>query len=133
MNQSVSFLKGKVLILYVNTYFDFKTYLIINYLPRFDFIVVISSIMEFILVNQEIMPPVGLSVLRCIRLLRAFKVTRYQNMFRRPRTSTYLPGLLGSQTSEVAQLSRCSTFLFFQKAQKNKYLGYILRCIALCV
>merc|ERR1719158_1438307 len=44
---------------------------------RFDFVVVISSIMEFILVNQEIMPPVGMSVLRCIRLLRAFKVTRY--------------------------------------------------------
>merc|ERR1719461_867888 len=44
---------------------------------RFDFIVVISSILEFILVNQELMPPVGLSVLRCIRLLRAFKVTRY--------------------------------------------------------
>merc|ERR1719288_471236 len=44
---------------------------------RFDFIVVISSIMEFVLVSQEIMPPVGLSVLRCIRLLRAFKVTRY--------------------------------------------------------
>jgi len=44
---------------------------------RFDFVVVISSISEFILVSQEIMPPVGLSVLRCIRLLRAFKVTRY--------------------------------------------------------
>merc|ERR1712227_95706 len=44
---------------------------------RFDFIVVISSIMEFILVNQEVMPPLGMSVLRCIRLLRAFKVTRY--------------------------------------------------------
>ena len=44
---------------------------------RFDFVVVISSIMEFVLVNQQIMPPVGLSVLRCIRLLRAFKVTRY--------------------------------------------------------
>merc|ERR1719310_1294763 len=44
---------------------------------RFDFIVVISSILEFILVNQEIMPPLGMSVLRCIRLLRAFKVTRY--------------------------------------------------------
>merc|ERR1719348_806711 len=44
---------------------------------RFDFIVVISSIMEFILVSQEIMPPLGMSVLRCIRLLRAFKVTRY--------------------------------------------------------
>merc|ERR1712128_188637 len=44
---------------------------------RFDFIVVISSIFEFILVSQEIMPPLGMSVLRCIRLLRAFKVTRY--------------------------------------------------------
>merc|ERR1719397_21464 len=44
---------------------------------RFDFVVVVSSIMEFVLVSQEIMPPVGLSVLRCIRLLRAFKVTRY--------------------------------------------------------
>jgi len=44
---------------------------------RFDFVVVVSSIMEFVLVNQELMPPVGLSVLRCIRLLRAFKVTRY--------------------------------------------------------
>ena len=43
---------------------------------RFDFIVVISSILEFILVSQEIMPPLGMSVLRCIRLLRAFKVTR---------------------------------------------------------
>merc|ERR1719334_3110609 len=44
---------------------------------RFDFVVVISSIMEFVLVNQELMPPLGMSVLRCIRLLRAFKVTRY--------------------------------------------------------
>merc|ERR550539_2054238 len=44
---------------------------------RFDFIVVISSILEFILVSQEIMPPLGMSVLMCIRLLRAFKVTRY--------------------------------------------------------
>jgi len=44
---------------------------------RFDFVVVISSILEFVLVNQELMPPLGMSVLRCIRLLRAFKVTRY--------------------------------------------------------
>jgi len=44
---------------------------------RFDFVVVVSSILEFCLVKQELMPPVGLSVLRCIRLLRAFKVTRY--------------------------------------------------------
>jgi len=44
---------------------------------KFDFFVVISSILEFVMVNQELMPPVGMSVLRCIRLLRAFKVTRY--------------------------------------------------------
>jgi len=44
---------------------------------RFDFFVVISSILEFVLVNQKLMPPLGMSVLRCIRLLRAFKVTRY--------------------------------------------------------
>ncbi len=43
---------------------------------RFDFFVVISSILEFVLVNQQLMPPLGMSVLRCIRLLRAFKVTR---------------------------------------------------------
>ena len=55
-------------------------WLITSDLFRFDFVVVISSIMEFILVSQEIMPPVGLSVLRCIRLLRAFKVTRWAQL-----------------------------------------------------
>merc|ERR1719264_1405269 len=44
---------------------------------RFDCFVVISSILELILTNYEIMPPLGLSVLRCVRLLRTFKVTRY--------------------------------------------------------
>ena len=43
---------------------------------RFDCFVVISSILELILTNYEIMPPLGLSVLRCVRLLRTFKVTR---------------------------------------------------------
>jgi hypothetical protein len=47
-----------------------------KYVFRFDFFVVISSILEFVLVNQQLMPPLGMSVLRCIRLLRAFKVTR---------------------------------------------------------
>jgi hypothetical protein len=47
-----------------------------EYVFRFDFFVVISSILEFVLVNQQLMPPLGMSVLRCIRLLRAFKVTR---------------------------------------------------------
>ena len=43
---------------------------------RFDFFVVLSSIGEYLLVKNELIPPVGLSVLRCIRLLRGFKVTK---------------------------------------------------------
>ncbi|XP_059091600.1 muscle calcium channel subunit alpha-1-like isoform X4 [Tigriopus californicus] len=44
---------------------------------RFDCFVVVSSILELILTNNGVMPPLGLSVLRCVRLLRTFKVTRY--------------------------------------------------------
>jgi len=44
---------------------------------RFDFFVVLSSLLELILTNENVMPPLGLSVLRCVRLLRTFKVTRY--------------------------------------------------------
>lgn len=43
---------------------------------RFDCFVVIGSIMETILTNTGIMPPLGVSVLRCVRLLRVFKVTK---------------------------------------------------------
>ncbi|XP_054746130.1 voltage-dependent calcium channel type D subunit alpha-1-like [Anastrepha obliqua] len=44
---------------------------------RFDCFVVIGSITETILTKTEIMPPLGVSVLRCVRLLRVFKVTKY--------------------------------------------------------
>nr|XP_053649271.1 muscle calcium channel subunit alpha-1-like [Cherax quadricarinatus] len=43
---------------------------------RFDCFVVISSITEVVLTSTEIMPPLGVSVLRCVRLLRVFKVTK---------------------------------------------------------
>jgi len=43
---------------------------------RFDCFVVISSIMELVLTNTDVMPPLGVSVLRCVRLLRVFKVTK---------------------------------------------------------
>ena len=36
---------------------------------------VISSIVEVILLYLELMPPLGMSVLRCVRLLRIFKVS----------------------------------------------------------
>uniref|UniRef100_A0A8D8VKH5 Voltage-dependent L-type calcium channel subunit alpha n=1 Tax=Cacopsylla melanoneura TaxID=428564 RepID=A0A8D8VKH5_9HEMI len=44
---------------------------------RFDCFVVIGSIGEMILTRTNIMPPLGVSVLRCVRLLRVFKVTKY--------------------------------------------------------
>lgn len=44
---------------------------------RFDCFVVFGSIFEMLLTEYNLMPPLGLSVLRCVRLLRVFKVTRY--------------------------------------------------------
>ncbi|XP_055690016.1 muscle calcium channel subunit alpha-1 isoform X4 [Lutzomyia longipalpis] len=44
---------------------------------RFDCFVVIGSIGEMVLTNTHVMPPLGVSVLRCVRLLRVFKVTKY--------------------------------------------------------
>lgn len=43
---------------------------------RFDCFVVIGSISEMVFTYTEIMPPLGISVLRCVRLLRVFKVTK---------------------------------------------------------
>ncbi|GLH14148.1 Voltage-dependent calcium channel type A subunit alpha-1 [Gryllus bimaculatus] len=44
---------------------------------RFDCFVVIGSIGEIVLTHTKVMPPLGVSVLRCVRLLRVFKVTKY--------------------------------------------------------
>ena len=43
---------------------------------RFDSFVVVCSIMEAILTNIHVMNPLGVSVLRCARLLRVFKISR---------------------------------------------------------
>ncbi len=43
---------------------------------RFDCFVVFCSIIEVILVETDVMSPLGVSVLRCARLLRVFKFTR---------------------------------------------------------
>ena len=43
---------------------------------RFDCFVVILSILEIILIEVDVMDPLGVSVLRCARLLRVFKFTR---------------------------------------------------------
>ncbi|XP_060516431.1 muscle calcium channel subunit alpha-1 isoform X4 [Cylas formicarius] len=44
---------------------------------RFDCFVVIGSITEMVLTHTNVMTPLGISVLRCVRLLRVFKVTKY--------------------------------------------------------
>uniref|UniRef100_A0A3B3S5J0 Voltage-dependent L-type calcium channel subunit alpha n=1 Tax=Paramormyrops kingsleyae TaxID=1676925 RepID=A0A3B3S5J0_9TELE len=44
---------------------------------RFDCFVVCGGIVETILVEMSIMPPLGIAVLRCVRLLRIFKVTHW--------------------------------------------------------
>ncbi|OQV25674.1 Voltage-dependent L-type calcium channel subunit alpha-1C [Hypsibius exemplaris] len=66
---------------------------------RFDCFVVISSILEFVLTQTKVMPPLGLSVLRSARLLRIFKVTSYWTALRNLVTS-----LLNSIRSIVSLL-----------------------------
>jgi voltage-dependent calcium channel L type alpha-1D len=66
---------------------------------RFDFFVVISSIAELVLTKNEIMQPLGLSVLRCVRLLRTFKVTRYWKSL-----SSLFKSLIGSIESIASLL-----------------------------
>ncbi|KAK7880741.1 hypothetical protein WMY93_032625 [Mugilogobius chulae] len=44
---------------------------------RFDCFVVCGGILELLLVEMDVIPPIGISVLRCIRLLRIFKMTRH--------------------------------------------------------
>uniref|UniRef100_A0A3Q1BVV3 Voltage-dependent L-type calcium channel subunit alpha n=1 Tax=Amphiprion ocellaris TaxID=80972 RepID=A0A3Q1BVV3_AMPOC len=44
---------------------------------RFDCFVVCGGILETLLVELDVIPPIGISVLRCIRLLRIFKMTRH--------------------------------------------------------
>lgn len=43
---------------------------------RFDCFVVCSGLLEILLVESGAMTPLGISVLRCLRLLRIFKITK---------------------------------------------------------
>ncbi|XP_037368962.1 voltage-dependent L-type calcium channel subunit alpha-1F isoform X2 [Talpa occidentalis] len=48
-----------------------------SFFNRFDCFVVCGGILETTLVEVGVMQPLGISVLRCVRLLRIFKVTRH--------------------------------------------------------
>jgi len=74
---------------------------------RFDFFVVISSILEYLLVKNDLIPPIGLSVLRCIRLLRGFKVTKYWSAM-----GNLVKSLVDSIASIVALLVLLCLFIF---------------------
>merc|ERR1719510_1950517 len=74
---------------------------------KFDFFVVLSSIGEYLLVKHEVIPPIGLSVLRCIRLLRGFKVTKYWSAM-----GNLVKSLVNSISSIVALLVLLCLFIF---------------------
>ncbi|XP_066499843.1 calcium channel, voltage-dependent, L type, alpha 1S subunit, b [Hoplias malabaricus] len=56
--------------------FGLRTYFM-SIFNRFDFFVVTVGILEIILVSADVMTPLGISVMRCVRLLRLLKVTKY--------------------------------------------------------
>ncbi|CAM9972784.1 unnamed protein product [Lampetra fluviatilis] len=66
---------------------------------RFDCFVVCGGIAEAVLVGQGFVAPLGVSVLRCVRLLRIFKVTRYWNAL-----SNLVVSLLNSMRSIASLL-----------------------------
>uniref|UniRef100_A0A3P8WTG2 Voltage-dependent L-type calcium channel subunit alpha n=1 Tax=Cynoglossus semilaevis TaxID=244447 RepID=A0A3P8WTG2_CYNSE len=78
----------------------------VAFFNRFDCFVVCSGIMETILVELDIMPPLGISVLRCVRLLRIFKVTRHWTAL-----SNLVASLLNSMKSIASLLLLLFLFL----------------------
>uniref|UniRef100_A0A8D3ATM1 Voltage-dependent L-type calcium channel subunit alpha n=1 Tax=Scophthalmus maximus TaxID=52904 RepID=A0A8D3ATM1_SCOMX len=78
----------------------------VAFFNRFDCFVVCGGIMETILVELGIMPPLGISVLRCVRLLRIFKVTRHWTAL-----SNLVASLLNSMKSIASLLLLLFLFL----------------------
>ncbi|XP_019493541.1 PREDICTED: voltage-dependent L-type calcium channel subunit alpha-1S [Hipposideros armiger] len=70
---------------------------------RFDCFVVCSGLLEILLVASGAMSPLGISVLRCIRLLRLFKVTKYW---------TSLSNLVASLLNSIRSIASLLLLLF---------------------
>ncbi|XP_012879075.1 PREDICTED: voltage-dependent L-type calcium channel subunit alpha-1C [Dipodomys ordii] len=70
---------------------------------RFDCFIVCGGILETILVETKIMSPLGISVLRCVRLLRIFKITRGWNS---------LSNLVASLLNSVRSIASLLLLLF---------------------
>ncbi|KAI5094991.1 voltage-dependent L-type calcium channel subunit alpha-1F [Silurus meridionalis] len=78
----------------------------VAFFNRFDCFVVCGGILETVLVELQIMPPLGISVLRCVRLLRIFKVTRHWTAL-----SNLVASLLNSMKSIASLLLLLFLFL----------------------
>ncbi|CAH6787731.1 voltage-dependent L-type calcium channel subunit alpha-1S [Phodopus roborovskii] len=70
---------------------------------RFDCFVVCTGILEILLVESGAMTTLGISVLRCIRLLRLFKVTKYW---------TSLSNLVASLLNSIRSIASLLLLLF---------------------
>eukprot|EP00069_Balaena_mysticetus_P015171 bmy_22441T0 len=70
---------------------------------RFDCFVVCSGLLEVLLVESGAMTPLGISVLRCIRLLRIFKMTKYW---------TSLSNLVASLLNSIRSIASLLLLLF---------------------
>ncbi|CAK7309732.1 Voltage-dependent L-type calcium channel subunit alpha-1S [Vulpes lagopus] len=70
---------------------------------RFDCFVVCSGLLEILLVESGAMSPLGISVLRCIRLLRIFKITKYW---------TSLSNLVASLLNSIRSIASLLLLLF---------------------
>ncbi|XP_047540569.1 muscle calcium channel subunit alpha-1-like isoform X1 [Vanessa atalanta] len=70
---------------------------------RFDCFVMVCSIVELALTAQGAIPQLGISVLRCVRLLRVFKVTKYWRS---------LSNLVGSLLNSIQSIFSLLLLLF---------------------
>ncbi|XP_036133342.1 voltage-dependent L-type calcium channel subunit alpha-1S [Molossus molossus] len=70
---------------------------------RFDCFVVCSGVLELLLVESGAISPLGISVLRCIRLLRLFKITKYW---------TSLSNLVASLLNSIRSIASLLLLLF---------------------
>ncbi|XP_028397956.1 voltage-dependent L-type calcium channel subunit alpha-1D-like [Dendronephthya gigantea] len=73
---------------------------------RFDCIVVLGSLLELVITELTGLPPVGISVFRCVRLLRIFKVTKHWTSL-----SNLVASLLNSMRSIAGLLLLLTLFM----------------------
>lgn len=85
----------------------------VAFFNRFDCFVVCGGILETVLVEMEIMPPLGISVLRCVRLLRIFKVTRYAASFQNTKEPTTVFDVTSSFECGFSVLLLYCMFFFY--------------------